>query len=272
MYVQDLGSLDGQVLLFGGPYSNLVATRALLKKAQDLGAAADHMICTGDTVAYCADAAETVTAIRGAGCPVVAGNCEKQLASNAMDCGCGFEAGSTCDLLSAGWYAVADKTIGGDDRAWMKGLPDIVTFRHHGRRVAVIHGGVTDISRFLWQVSPEAAFVEEIGCLRDQVGQVDMVVAGHCGIAFQRRVGSVDWINAGAIGLPPNDGEPQTRYALLEAGRAEIRNLSYDHEAAATQMETCGLTQGYHNALRTGYWPSEEVLPLALRRAAVASG
>ncbi len=37
-------------------------------------------------------------------------------------------------------------------------------------------------------------------------------------------------------------------------------------------MERAGLTQGYHSALRSGYWPSEDVLPPELRRAALASG
>jgi len=60
MNVQGLGDLDTPVLLFGGPYSNLQATRALRAEATRLGIAPDHVICTGDVVAYCADSAATV--------------------------------------------------------------------------------------------------------------------------------------------------------------------------------------------------------------------
>ncbi|WP_306114514.1 MULTISPECIES: metallophosphoesterase [unclassified Roseovarius] len=272
MFVQDLGQLDGPVLLFGGPYSNLPATQALFDVARDRGIGADHMICTGDVVAYCADPAETVAAIRASGCAIVAGNCEKQLAANEMDCGCGFEAGSACDLLSAGWYAHADRAIGAGDRAWMGGVPDIVTFIHQGRRAAVIHGGVTEISRFLWPTSPEAEFEAEIDHLTGLIGAVYMVIAGHCGIPFVRSVGAVDWINAGVIGMPPHDGRPETRYAVMSDGTVTIERLRYDHAVAADHMRQRGLTQGYDNALLSGYWPSEEVLPPDLRRPALASG
>lgn len=272
MRVQDLGERDGAVLLFGGPYSNLAAMRALSGEARRQGVPADHMICTGDVVAYCADPAETVAEIRSLGCPVVAGNCERQLAENALDCGCGFEEGSTCDLLSAGWYAHADAAIGAPDRDWMGQLPDIVTFTHRGQKCAVIHGGATDISRFIWPNSPDAVLAEEVAHIEAVTGPVDRVIAGHSGLAFERRVGTVEWLNAGVIGMPPNDGAPGTRYALLQDGRVEIRVLSYDHYTAAESMRRCGLTQGYDAALSSGFWPSEEVLPSELRRSACASG
>ncbi len=272
MQVQDLGRLEDTVLLFGGPYSNLAAARAVLSEAVRRGIAADHVICTGDVVAYCAEATETVAEVRRVGCAVVAGNCEKQLAAGEMDCGCGFEEGSTCDLLSVGWYAHADVQIGAEDRAWMGDLPDVVVFDQAGRRVAVIHGGVMDVSRFIWPTSPEAVFAEEVAALRDLVGPVDMVVAGHCGLAFTRDVAGVTWVNAGVVGMPPNDGVPDTRFAVLQSGEAVIHKLSYDHQAAHAAMQAAGLTQGYDKALLRGYWPSEDVLPPELRRAALASG
>ena len=50
----DLGELDGPVLIFGGPYSNLHATKALKAEAEKLGIPADRVLCTGDVVAYAA--------------------------------------------------------------------------------------------------------------------------------------------------------------------------------------------------------------------------
>ncbi|SLN10632.1 Calcineurin-like phosphoesterase superfamily domain protein [Pseudoruegeria aquimaris] len=266
MKVQALGRLSGEVLLFGGPYSNLQATEALMATAAARGIAADHVICTGDLVAYCGAPRETVARIRAWGCTVVAGNCETQLAEGALDCGCGFEAGTACDLLSRGWFAHADAQVGAEARRWMAGLPDIVTFEHAGRSVAVLHGGARANNRFLWPSDPDSAFAAEIAHLREIVGPVDAVIAGHCGLAFERVVAGVSWINAGVIGLPPHDGRPQTRYAVLGADGARILRLAYDAAAARRAMEEAGLTQGYHAALTSGIWPSEEILPDALRR------
>ena len=271
MRIADLGEMRGPVLIFGGPYSNLHATEAMLARARALGIPRERMICTGDVVAYCAQPAETVALMRMSGCAVLAGNCERQLAQNAMDCGCGFDAGTQCDLLSAGWYGHADRSVSVNARAWMEGLPDLILFTHAGRRAAVIHGGLTDVSRFLWPVSDEAEFQEEISHIQSVAGHVDMVFAGHCGLMFQRRIGAVDWFNAGAIGMPPHDGQVETGYAVLDLA-VSFHRLAYDHRAAQAAMQGAGLVQGYDAALLSGYWPSEEVLPPALRRAACASG
>ena len=124
----ELGIRDSSLLLFGGPYSNLQATQALFDQVRLRGIAADHVICTGDVVAYCAAPVETVARVRASGCTVVAGNCELQLAAGAMDCGCGFDEGSACDLLSAGWFAHATARVGQAERQWMAGLPEIAVF------------------------------------------------------------------------------------------------------------------------------------------------
>ncbi|MDA5555444.1 metallophosphoesterase family protein [Shimia sp. MMG029] len=263
--MQDLGRLEGRVLVFGGPYSNLQATQAVLQEARAQGIAGRNLICTGDVVAYCGQPAETVAAVRESGAIVVAGNCEIQLASGAADCGCGFEEGTTCDLLSAGWYGYAAQQVDEAARAWMAGLPDIVCFELAGQRVAVIHGGVTDVARFLWETSPESAFTEEIAALTDKVGAVDVVLAGHCGIPFERQIDTVRWINAGVIGMPPHDGGQATRYAVFDGKTVTFHTLRYDTAQAFRKMQKAGLTQGYHDGLVSGYWPSEDVLPEDLR-------
>ena len=260
MRVQDFGHFDEGVTLFGGPYSNLQALEALAALVER------PAICTGDVVAYGGDPAATVALIRELGWPVVAGNCERQIAENAPDCGCGFEDGTACDLLSTGWYPVAKAAIGEDARGWMGALPDVGTFTQKGRRYAVLHGGATAINRFLWPVSAASDFEVEIAALEVATGPVDGIVAGHSGIPFHRRIGRHHWINAGVIGLPPHDGRPETRYAVLRDNDVAFHRLAYDHSAARASMEAAGLTQGYHETLTTGIWPSEDILPAELRR------
>lgn len=261
MKILDLGEIESPLCLFGGVYSNLQALGALRDAVGEMA-----LICTGDVVGYCADPEASVAELRAAGAVTIAGNVERALAEDAESCGCGFEAGSTCAALARDWYGYARAQVGAETRAWMADLPEAVTFRQAGRRFAVIHGGASDAARFLWPGSAAKDFAEEVAILTRELGALDAVVAGHCGIAFTRRVAGVEWINAGVIGMPPHDGHRFTRYALLLAGQAHLHRLDYDAEAAAAAMRRAGLTQGYEAALLSGWWPSEEILPPELRR------
>ena len=75
---------------------------------------------------------------------------------------------------------------------------------------------------FVWPSSPEAVFEREIAATEAILGPIDGLVAGHCGIAFQRMIGRHHWINPGALGLPPHDGRPETRYGVLDGGRGDV--------------------------------------------------
>lgn len=258
----DIGEMDGPVLLFGGPYSNLQALEALIARAAALGVPPERAICTGDVVAYCGDPAATVALIRDWGCHVVAGNCEEQLAAGAGDCGCGFDEGTACALWSVEWYAHASRRIDAAARAWMAGLPRRLVFAQGGRRYAVIHGGAAETARFLWPGDDKRAEIER---LEADLGPLDGVVAGHCGLGFVERAGPRLWINAGVIGMPPNDGRAETEYCVLD-GAPRLHRLAYDAAGAAAAM--AGRASPYADALTSGRWPSQDVLPPRLRRQA----
>jgi predicted phosphodiesterase len=263
-YIKDLGELTGDVLVFGGPYSNLQATEALFRVARDRNIPATNRICTGDAVAYCANPVETLNLVAGA-CEWIAGNCEKQLATSADNCGCGFDEGSACDVLSRSWFAFADRKISTAHRREMGNCPDMLLFRHNGSRYAVIHGGVTDVRKFIWPTSKTETFVEEIDAIEAEVGNIDAVLSGHSGIAFERTIQDVRWINAGVIGMPPHDRNRHTQYVVMSESGASIDTLVYDVDSAAAEMKIKGLTQGYEIALKTGIWPSQEILPKEMR-------
>lgn len=268
----DLGVLDDDLLLFGGAYSNLQATLALLEEARVRNVAADHVICTGDLVAYCGAPSATLAAVRDFGSVVLAGNCEVQLALNADDCGCGFEEGTTCDRLSVAWYAYARAQLNANALAWMAGLPDVLSFKHHGKRYGVLHGGATDVARFIWETDDEAVFDVEWMALEAITGPIDGVIAGHSGLPFIRETPRGVWMNAGVIGMPPHDGRQQTQFGLLSGGAFEMVDLSYHVSGAVADMEAAKLPMDYAVALQSGYWPSEDVLPDALRVAVSERG
>jgi len=262
--IRDLGPLDGPVLLFGGPYGNRHALEALLDEAARRGIPYTRMICTGDLAAYAADPDGVATMLRAAGTPIVMGNVEESLGVAADDCHCGFADGSTCSVLAAHWYRYAESAVSADIKAWMRGLPRRIDFTLGGARFAVIHGGVSEINRFVFPATPPDVKAAEL-----DVARTDAVIGGHSGLPFNEIVGGRLWHNPGVVGLPANDGTPRVWYSLLTPQKngiaVEIRALAYDHTAAAAAIRAVDLPPDYAEALETGLWPSDDVMPEADR-------
>ena len=163
------------------------------------------------------------------------------------------------------WYTYARAQFDTDARAWMVGLPDVLSFEHHGKRYGVLDGGATDVARFVWETDPDAVFNAEWTALEAITGPLDGVIAGHSGLPFLRETPREVWMNAGVIGMPPHDGTEHTRFAVLSGGAFEVVSLPYDAAGAVADMNTAKLPMEYAIALQSGYWPSENILPDALR-------
>ncbi len=250
------------LLVFGGPYSNLEATEAVLAEARRRNIPRHRVICTGDVVAYGGDPKACVDLVRATGIGVVMGNCEEQLSLDAEDCGCGFAPGSECDRLSAAWFSHARSRLDRDDRDWMGSLPRRLDVSVAGLHFAVVHGSLTEISRFVFASTPS-----RIKALDLAVSGLDGIIAGHCGLPFTQVIDGRLWHNPGVVGMPANDGTSRVWYSVLSAGRTphsilvEHACLNYDHQSAATAMRRANLPEGYAGALSSGRWPSCDVLP-----------
>ena len=256
--------LRGKAIVFGGTYGNLQATQRLFEIAEALGIAPDHMICSGDIVAYCAQPQESVDLLRDRGVFSIQGNCEESLGGDADDCGCGFAEDSLCDLLSRQWYDFCRRRLTAETKAWMAGLPQQAVVEIAGRRLLLVHGAPGAVSRFVFPSTPwsdKAALIA--------AAAVDGILGGHSGIPFAQLTADRLWLNSGALGMPANDGTPRAWYALLEEtpqGLAvSLRGLAYDHQGAAAAMLAEGLKTGYADCLTSGLWPSLDVLPAAER-------
>ncbi len=266
MTTLNLGSLDGRVMLFGGPYSNLQATQSIRQEARRLGISPENIICNGDIVAYCGQPEETVSLIRDWGVHVVMGNCEEALAQNQDDCGCGFEENTTCSLLSIEWYRFASQHVSTDSRQWMNNLPRNIRFQYSGLDFSVIHGGVENISEFVFESSSNLKKHAEI-----RSAEANCIIGGHCGLPFGQHINSGYWLNTGVIGMPANDGTQNGWYLLLQPDAAGILTASWhpltcDMPRAAQLMADAGLGPAYREALVSGIWPSMDVLPEAERK------
>lgn len=266
MKTTDLGNFTEPVLICGGAYGNLQALEALAALRGSLGVSDAHVIHTGDAVAYCADTEACVQFMAARGWHAIKGNVEEQIASGGPDCGCGYEAGSACDMASVRWYAHALKTLSAHSKQWMADLPGQLTFSIGGISARVVHGSVSQTNRFMFASLSDAEFNREL----DQAN-TDLVIAGHAGIPFTRVVSRRCWHNSGALGMPANDGTSRIWASVLKPEQDGIsvthHAFEFDARTAADRIRAQGLPAGYAAALETGLWPSLDVLPEAERAA-----
>ena len=262
--MMDLGDLTENqqpLLIFGGSYSNLEATQALKKWADDNGFSPQQCICTGDIIAYCGNPVETTDLIYQWGVHCIQGNVEQSLADKSDDCGCGFESGTVCDILSKGWFAFADSAIQQAHRDWFKSIPDSLEFKYANRNIKIVHGAVSNVSRFMFESQPDRNFLQEF-----DLCNADIIISGHSGIPFTKKISNKIWHNSGALGMPANDGTPRVWFSIVSIDSENQINFSHhslDYEFEITQqtMLQNQLNQGYDQAISSGLWPSMDVLP-----------
>lgn len=256
----DLGAMTGDLLLFGGVYSNLHALQELQKITKDRGIPSGNVICTGDVVAYCAFPEECVALIREWGIQVIAGNVELQLASGRADCGCEFRADSRCDLFSRQWYPFAQEVLSDASIDWMKTLPEFIHFDFAGRKSTVVHGSFFETAGYIFQSTEWAEKTKNFEATNSEI-----IVAGHCGLPFSQSKDNKMWLNPGVIGMPANDGSSRVWYGILGAEDGQVafshHSYAYDHRAAAVAMTKLYLPVEYANTLRSGIWDNTEILP-----------
>jgi len=258
--IKAIADIRGPVLVFGGVYSNLQALEAIYKKAKELNIVANHIICTGDIVAYCAQPVECINFIKDWGIHCIAGNVEINLYQGDDDCGCNFSDGGRCDVFSRQWFPYLKSKITADDLIWMENLPHYLAFNYAGKKVFVLHGAYPNTSEFIFKSSPW-----EVKQNIFEATNADVIIAGHCGIPFYDAQHDKLWLNAGVIGMPANDGTPKVWYALLDDENEKLSfkicELDYDFETAAQMMEGKPLPQTYKETLKTGIWDNCEILP-----------
>ena len=249
-------NIGDKAFVFGGAYGNLQATQAVLKKAKELGFSPSQIIFTGDMIAYCAKPVETIELIKSSVDHIIMGNCEEAISKGSNDCGCGFEEGSECSILSNQWYDFCLSNIDQATAKWMGTLPIELTFKIAGLSFLATHATPNSINEFIF---PSDAIVD--ADMRD----VDGYIVGHSGIPQIALPNGKPWINSGASGMPANDGTPRVWYATITSENdtltIETHAIEYDYQAAQKDMRDAGLDNGYMTCLETGIWPSDDILP-----------
>ncbi|OIQ23162.1 metallophosphoesterase family protein [Lacinutrix sp. MedPE-SW] len=258
--INNIGTLKGKVLLFGGVYSNLQALEALKAIAEKEEIPAENCICTGDIVGYCAQPEETVQLFKLWKANSILGNVEIQLIENAEDCGCDFTEGSRCDGFSKLWYPYAQSLLSKSSINHLETFPDHIVFEYAGKKISVVHGDYFNVSEFIFKSTSWQKKEETFNAT-----QSDVIVAGHCGLPFYHEENNKLWLNPGVIGMPANDGSPQVWYAILDDTNGDLKfkhhNLDYNYKLTNKLMQNGLLPEEYARTIVTGIWDNTEILP-----------
>jgi len=254
-----------RVAVFGGPYANPYALRALLTDAARRGC--DERWCLGDLGGFGAEVEPLWPLLVEHDVTCIAGNYDLALAAGAEDCGCGY-ADPRDNALAQEIYDHTRAVTSPAFAEWMGALPGELRTVIGGVDVLAVHGSPVAVNDFLW----ESLTDEELRGRLDACGggRPDVLLCTHTGIAWQRRVDATLIVNVGAIGRPANDGRTTGWYAVVDlsdgAARADLVAVEYDWHAQAASMRSAGLPECFVETIETGWWTTcLEIVPPAER-------
>lgn len=190
----------------------------------------DVCLCIGDLVEYGPDPTACIQWARENALVTVRGNHDHGAAQNVAIQGVsGFRyltmatRGFTIDALSE------------TDRKFLASLPTSKMLTLDGKRYFLVHASPRDP---LDEYVPQT---EEAWEARIQGLDVDFVCVGHTHQQFTMQVGKTTILNSGSVGLS-RDGDPRCRYAIIEDGQIELKQVKYDIERTVEQVEATTLT------------------------------
>lgn len=241
-----------RLAVFAGVYANHLALRATLDEVAARGA--EQVWCLGDLGGFGPAPEKSIALLRECGIPTVQGNYDHSIGHALEDCACGYSDARDEHFAQVAYdYTLA--RVGERSREWLSALPREARFTLGGRRVLLCHGSPRRQNEFLWDSGCSDAFLAWLCEAHD----ADVIVCSHTGLHWQRALpGGRLVVNCGAIGRPAHDGRTNTWYAELafgpEAVGVEFREVHYDHEALAREMQAEGLPAEFVETIRTGWW------------------
>jgi diadenosine tetraphosphatase ApaH/serine/threonine PP2A family protein phosphatase len=262
-----------RVGLFGGVYSNYLALEALLDDASRRGV--ERLYCLGDLGAFGPVPDRVCRILRETGIAVIQGNYDNSIGNGLADCQCGYT-DPRDNYFARLSYDYTFQHTGDEHKAWMQKLPSEIRVQIGPYRALFCHGSPRKTNEFLWETTTSDAF---LNWLLEKY-ETDLIVGTHTGLHWHREPApGKHFINCGAIGRPPNDGQTSVVYAIISADNAastdiarkaqnvgslevDFVRLEYDHERLAAEMAGEGLPEEFIETIRTGWWTTcNEILP-----------
>jgi pyruvate-formate lyase-activating enzyme/predicted phosphodiesterase len=247
-----------RIAVFGGPYANPYALRAMLHDARARGV--ERIFCLGDLGGFGAECDAIWPLLADESVQCIAGNYDVAIGRGDPDCGCGY----TDERDNHYAQLIYDYTLQATSpafAAWMHELPPEHREVIGGADVHMVHGSPLAVNDFLWESLDD----DELRA-RLALSGADVLLCTHTGIPWQRRVDETLIVNVGTVGRPANDGRAETWYALLELERGKARAVlvpvAYDFRSQAASMRAAGLPEAFVETIETGWWTTcLEIVP-----------
>jgi predicted phosphodiesterase len=255
---------SSRIGLFGGVYSNYLALEALLDDASRRGV--ERLYCLGDLGAFGPFPDRVCRILRETGIAVIQGNYDHSVGNGLADCQCGYT-DPRDNYFAKVSYDYTFRHTSSDHKNWLRKLPPEIRIQVGPYRVLLCHGSPRKMNEFLWETTTSDAFLNWLSENYD----TDIIIGTHTGLHWHREASpGKHFINCGAIGRPPNDGQTTVAYTVISADNAEticplevdFVRLEYDHRRLAVEMASEGLPEEFIETIRTGWWTTcNEILP-----------
>jgi predicted phosphodiesterase len=265
--------------LFGGVYSNYLALEALLDDAERRGV--QRLYCLGDLGAFGPFPDRVCQILRETRIPIVQGNYDSSIGNRLADRQCGYT-DPRDNYFAKLSYDYTFRHTSSDNKGWLQRLSPEIRIWIGQYRILLCHGSPRKTNEFLWETTTSDAFLNWLF----QKYDTDLIVGTHTGLHWHRETSpGKHFINCGAIGRPPNDGQTTVVYTVISIEGKDLasRNfelsrltgdntaarlgvdfirLAYDYERLAFEMAREGLPEEFVETIRTGWWTTcNEILP-----------
>jgi predicted phosphodiesterase len=226
--------------LFGGVYSNYLTLEALLDDAKRRGV--HRLYCLGDLGAFGPFPDRVCQILRDTRIPIVQGNYDNSIGNGLADCRCGYTDPRDNHFAKLS-YDYTFRHTSSENKAWLQRLSPEIRIRLGPYRILLCHGSPRKMNEFLWETTTSDAFLNWLFRQYD----ADIIVGTHTGLHWHRETSpGKHFINCGAIGRPPNDGETTVVYTIISAGNAEsAQNAGSSGDVSAealTKEEAAGVS------------------------------
>lgn len=229
-----------RIAVLADVHGNLPALRAVLTEVD--AERPDAVVVAGDVVAGPL-VRESLELLRARPEPVhwVSGNSERE-AIAVFD---GEPASDDPPGLAAAWSANAI------DREWRDEIISWpIALELDGVRFC--HGSPRSDTEILTTATPDEAFADALSGVEEP-----LVVGGHTHRQFRREMPSgPSYANAGSVGLP-YEGRPGAFWMIVRDGAPELRETSYDLDAALHDLRAAGFAQYDDQLLRSLIEPAD---------------
>jgi putative phosphoesterase len=233
---QTLANRDVKIAVLSDVHANLHALEKVFADAEKRGA--DVFVNAGDSIGFGACPNEVIELLCTKNALSILGNYDLEVLEGKSD------ARGEKKLA----FKFAKKELSKSCEFYLSSLPRELRLDVAGKKILVTHGSPESIEEHICGDTP----IQRLNALADKA-EADIIIVGHSHEQFQKKTNSVCFINPGSVGRP-NDGKPQTGYALVSFAplKVEFIRVDYDVKTAANALRKKGLHESFAQMLLRG--------------------